>query len=118
MADIVNPTDLESRRFLNARHLAAVLDVRTSTLKRWRLEGRGPGGWFHASKTLVLYPIGEFETWLAKQRTEGATTAVRESGQGKQLSESVLERRRPDRTGINNGQYQGKRAEHGPRRKS
>jgi hypothetical protein len=29
---------------------------------RW--QGRGPSGWFHVSRTLVVYPLNEVEKFL------------------------------------------------------
>ncbi len=118
MADIVNPTGLESSRFLNVRHLAARLDLRPSTLKKWRLEGRGPGGWFHLSGNFVVYPVAEVEAWLAKQQAQVVATSHRGPGQRKRLSGGVVEGPRQDCTGKNKGQYKGKRAVLGPGRKT
>jgi len=51
-------------RYVLARTAAARLGVRTSTLRKWRTLGKGPTGWFHASKTVVVYPVASLDSYL------------------------------------------------------
>ncbi|MFI5180617.1 MAG: DNA-binding protein [Thermoanaerobaculia bacterium] len=52
------------RRYILARDAAARIGVRTSTLRKWRTLGKGPVGWIHAGKTVVLYPVESLNSFL------------------------------------------------------
>jgi len=57
-------------RHLSAQAVAQLLGIKTGTLAKWRREGKGPGGWFHVSSTLVVYPVEEVERFVREcQRT-------------------------------------------------
>jgi len=56
-------------RHLSAQTVAQLLGIKTATLAKWRRQGRGPQGWFHASTTLVLYPADDVERFVAEKRT-------------------------------------------------
>jgi hypothetical protein len=45
------------------------MGMKTRSLARARSQGRGPSGWFHVSKTLVLYPLKEVEKFLNEQES-------------------------------------------------
>jgi hypothetical protein len=60
-------TLVPSETFLSARALAHHLGIETGTLAKWRYLGKGPQGWFHASETLVVYPLSAVETWKAER---------------------------------------------------
>jgi len=57
---------------LSAQAVAHLLGIKTATLAKWRREGRGPGGWFHVSLTLVVYPVEEVERFLAERKATGS----------------------------------------------
>ena len=52
------------RRYVLAKDAAARIGVRTSTLRKWRTLGKGPVGWIHAGKTVVLYPTDALNSFL------------------------------------------------------
>lgn len=52
------------RRYVLAKDAAARIGVRTSTLRKWRTLGKGPVGWIHAGKTVVLYPVESLDSFL------------------------------------------------------
>jgi hypothetical protein len=52
------------RRYVLARDAAARIGIRTSTLRKWRTLGKGPIGWIHAGKTVVLYPVESLNSFL------------------------------------------------------
>jgi hypothetical protein len=52
------------RRYVLARDAAVRIGVRTSTLRKWRTLGKGPSGWIHAGKTVVLYPVESLDLFL------------------------------------------------------
>jgi predicted site-specific integrase-resolvase len=53
---------------LSAQAVAQRLGIRTATLAKWRRQGRGPTGWFHVNRTLVLYPVEDVERFLAERK--------------------------------------------------
>lgn len=53
---------------LPAREVARLLGVKTKTLASWRARGKGPGGWFHISPTLVVYSRSAVETYIAERQ--------------------------------------------------
>jgi hypothetical protein len=55
-------------RYIPARLVADRLGIRTRTLAKWRWQGRGPAGWFPASKTFVLYPASEVDRYIDELR--------------------------------------------------
>lgn len=55
-------------RHVPAAVVAQLIGIQTATLAKWRRQGRGPGGWFHVSATLVVYPIDEVEAYLAARK--------------------------------------------------
>lgn len=75
MKRVVNETPKEvevavvKRRFLNARHLAEVLDVSVRTIQRWRDAGmpyvRVPPD---AQKGMILFYLPDVERWLLRGR--------------------------------------------------
>lgn len=52
------------RRYVLAKDAAARIGVRTSTLRKWRTLGKGPVGWIHAGKTVVLYPAESLDSFF------------------------------------------------------
>jgi transposase-like protein len=54
----------ELEKHLSAAAVARLLGVKTATLRKWRLEGRGPAGYFHVGPTLVVYPESEILKFL------------------------------------------------------
>ena len=54
---------------LSAQAVAQLLGIKTATLAKWRRQGRGPGGWFHVSMTLVLYEAEAVEQFIAARKT-------------------------------------------------
>ena len=50
--------------YLSQAQVAGILGVKIRTLAQWRWQGRGPRGWFHVTKRLVLYPKSEVEAFL------------------------------------------------------
>lgn len=59
-------------RHLNAQLVAQLIGIKTATLAKWRRAGRGPGGWFHVSSTLVVYPVEEVERFINGRKTTGS----------------------------------------------
>ena len=53
--------------FLKAQEVARLLGIKTGTLAKWRYFGKGPQGWFHASETLVVYPLSAIEAWKTER---------------------------------------------------
>jgi predicted site-specific integrase-resolvase len=53
---------------LSAQTVAQLLGIKTATLAKWRRQGRGPNGWFHVNRTLVLYPVEEVERFIAERK--------------------------------------------------
>jgi predicted site-specific integrase-resolvase len=53
---------------LSAQAVAQLLGIKTATLAKWRRQGRGPNGWFHVNRTLVLYPVEDLERFLAERK--------------------------------------------------
>jgi transposase-like protein len=51
---------------LPASAVARLLGIRTRTLSKWRRTHRGPTGFFHVSKTLVIYPASSVEAFVRK----------------------------------------------------
>ncbi len=58
------------RRYVLARDAAARIGVRTATLRKWRTLGKGPAGWIHAGKTVVLYPVESLNSFLDELERE------------------------------------------------
>jgi hypothetical protein len=56
----------ESRLFLTASEVAALLRISPVTLSRWRIEGCGPP--FRKFGRRVLYSHGDLLTWAETQR--------------------------------------------------
>lgn len=44
--------------------VARRLGIKTQTLAKWRVEGKGPMGWFHLSATRVVYPEDAVEVFI------------------------------------------------------
>jgi hypothetical protein len=59
------------RRYVLAKDAAARIGVRTSTLRKWRCLGKGPTGWVHAGKTVVLYPVDALDSFLNELERRG-----------------------------------------------
>jgi transposase-like protein len=55
-------------RHLSAQSVAQLLGIKTATLAKWRRQGRGPHGFFHVTKTLVLYPADEVEQFIREHK--------------------------------------------------
>ena len=49
---------------MKAAAVAKAIGIRTQTLRKWRMQGRGPKGWVKHSKTLVTYDESEVEEYL------------------------------------------------------
>ena len=56
--------------FIRSRDVAALLGVRTSTLKRWRQLGKGPRGFAYLGETVVVYSRESVERFLESLRRE------------------------------------------------
>jgi len=56
-------------RHVPAQTVASIIGIKTATLAKWRRQGRGPGGWFHLSPTLVVYPFDEVERYVNEQKS-------------------------------------------------
>jgi excisionase family DNA binding protein len=63
---------------LTERDVAQQLQVSLASLRRWRLENRGPR--FVKVGSLVRYRQDELENWLASQPTGGLTTQALRPG--------------------------------------
>lgn len=56
---------------IKAAVVAKALGVKTQTLRKWRMHGRGPKGWVKHSKTLVTYDEAEVEEYLRTRKHGG-----------------------------------------------
>lgn len=56
---------------MKAAAVAKTLGVKTQTLRKWRMQGRGPTGWVKQSKTLVTYDETAVEEYLRTRRHGG-----------------------------------------------
>jgi len=56
---------------IKAATVAKQLGVRTQTLRKWRMHGRGPTGWIRQSKTLVTYEEAAVEAYLEARKKDG-----------------------------------------------
>jgi excisionase family DNA binding protein len=57
-------------KFLTEEQLSDGINVSLGTLRRWRLENRGPK--FHKFGSLVRYSEQDLETWLQAQPSGGS----------------------------------------------
>jgi predicted site-specific integrase-resolvase len=60
---------------LSAQTVAQLLGIKTGTLAKWRRQGRGPHGFFHVTRTLVLYPAEEVEQFLNERKKQSLSTS-------------------------------------------
>ena len=58
-----------SYRYINERKLAAMLNVRPATLRKWRMLGRGPE--FRRIGRSVRYQLKSIEAWIASRSGGG-----------------------------------------------
>lgn len=58
--------------YILAPVLAKKLGLKTSTLAKWRYQGKGPKGWTHYAPNVVAYPADEVERWLAETGRKAA----------------------------------------------
>jgi predicted site-specific integrase-resolvase len=56
------------QRHLSAQVVAQLLGIKTSTLAKWRREGKGPTEFFHLSKTLVVYEADAVAQFLDERK--------------------------------------------------
>jgi hypothetical protein len=72
---VPNPT-LEEH--LPSPIVARLCGVKTRTLAQWRWQKRGPSGWFHITKRLVVYPKSAVEAFLrgCEKKTQAGKTGV------------------------------------------
>jgi transposase-like protein len=56
---------------VKAADVAKELGMKTQTLRKWRMHGRGPKGWMKHSKTLVTYDRAEIEEYLRTRKHRG-----------------------------------------------
>ena len=56
-------------KHLPSRAVAKILGVGTHTLAVWRAAGRGPQGWFHLNKSLVVYPESDVQKYIEERKT-------------------------------------------------
>jgi hypothetical protein len=56
--------------FILAKDVAAMLGVRTCTLKRWRQLGKGPRGFAYLGETVVVYTRESVERFIESVRIE------------------------------------------------
>jgi predicted site-specific integrase-resolvase len=49
---------------LLSAEVARRLGIRTQTLAKWRMEGKGPKGWIYLSATRVAYPEEEVDVFI------------------------------------------------------
>ena len=54
--------------YLDAQTVALRLGLKTSTLARWRRDGKGPTGWFRISENKVVYPAHEVDRFFEERR--------------------------------------------------
>lgn len=57
-------------RLIPSSEVARRLGIKTQTLTKWRMLGKGPRNWVKISTTFVCYPEKEVERWLAELRRE------------------------------------------------
>jgi len=50
--------------YISAQVVARRFGIKTGTLSKWRLLGRGPKGWLHLSATRVVYPEAAVDEFL------------------------------------------------------
>jgi len=62
---------VEISRLLTSDEVAAVLQVSTSTLSRWRHRGEGPA-WHALAGGFPRYSVADVKVWLTTQRREAA----------------------------------------------
>lgn len=60
-------------QLLLASTVARMLGVKTATLRKWRVQGRGPQGAIRASKTVVLYDANEVQAFIKGLQLRAAT---------------------------------------------
>jgi transposase-like protein len=56
---------------IKAAAVAKERGVKTQTLRKWRMHGRGPKGWVKQSKTLVTYDQAEVEDYVRTRKHGG-----------------------------------------------
>lgn len=56
-------------KFVDERMLAAMLKLKPATLRKWRLEGRGPV--FRRIGRSVRYPLNSIEAWITSRPSGG-----------------------------------------------
>lgn len=72
--------------YLKAQDVAKRLGIKTSTLARWRSDGKGPAGYFAISDTCIVYPEDEVEKFIERRRSE--SPGVRERARAHMLEVS------------------------------
>jgi excisionase family DNA binding protein len=86
------PTEeIGMNRFLTEEQLSDCLSVSLGTLRRWRLENRGPK--FHKLGSLVRYSEGDVDDWLQARPSGGSANP------GKMLPDSTPKRDAVRRSG-------------------
>lgn len=58
--------------FIRARDVAAMLGIKTSTLRKWRHLGKGPLGFAYLGETVVVYTRESVEAFIAKLQCEAS----------------------------------------------
>ena len=53
--------------YLPSGVVARRLGIKTQTLAKWRMEGKGPRGWFHLSPTRCLYAEDAVEEFIREK---------------------------------------------------
>ena len=68
------------RRFINEFELAEILSVSPKSLRRWRLEGRGPvfRKFGSGRSAAVRYSLDDVETWIQEQPAGGWEVVIKE----------------------------------------
>lgn len=56
---------------VKAADVAKSLGIKSQTLRKWRMLGRGPIGWVKHSKTLVTYDEAAVEEYLRTRKHGG-----------------------------------------------
>jgi transposase-like protein len=55
---------------ISAAEAARMIGVRTQTLRKWRCQHKGPGGWVRISATHVTYLLASVEQFLAERAAQ------------------------------------------------
>lgn len=57
---------------IKASEVARRIGVKTGTLGKWRRQGKGPGGWYALSATVIVYPEDSVQRFLRERQNQPA----------------------------------------------